>query len=106
MNAENLSTIEQLLESWLGQATPDEENDDVEQALAAVKLRRQVMLSPRNWNNDVTLPYEMGHQLYATADLIDKFTELLENGYEGLSLGLIIDLIDGQVPQVETEQTK
>lgn len=60
----------------------------------------------RNWNSDVTLSYETGHQLYATVDLIDKFTELLENGYEGLSLGLIIDLIDGQVPQVETEQTK
>lgn len=55
----------------------------------------------RNWNYDVTLTRAEGKQCYETKDLIKKFQELKKDGYTGLSLGLIIDLIDDQVPQVK-----
>lgn len=55
----------------------------------------------RNWNYDVTLTKAEGRQMYKTKDLIKKFQELKKDGYTGVSLGLIIDLIDDQVPQME-----
>ena len=32
--------------------------------------------------------------LYATSDLVDLFEQLVKDGYEGLSIGLIKDLIE------------
>jgi hypothetical protein len=37
---------------------------------------------------------------YDTSDLVNIFMDLLEEGYEGLSLGLIIDLIKERVEEV------
>jgi hypothetical protein len=48
----------------------------------------------RNWNDDVTLSKATGQQCYLTKDLIKLFRQLEKDGYSGLSLGLIIDLID------------
>ena len=62
-------------------------------------------MAARNWNNDVTLTKEEGQQCYETQDLIARFLELEKQGYSGLSLGLIIDIIDHQVPQVEFGST-
>jgi hypothetical protein len=53
----------------------------------------------RNWNYDVTLDKATGQQCYYTKDLIKLFKELERDGYSGLSLGLIIDLIDRDVKQ-------
>jgi hypothetical protein len=60
----------------------------------------------RNWNNDVTLTKAEGQQCYETKDLIDKFVELLNDGYSGLGLGSIIDIIDNQVPEVRFDHLK
>lgn len=40
------------------------------------------------------LPLELAQKTYCTQSLIDLFTALKEDGYSGLGLGLIIDLID------------
>jgi hypothetical protein len=37
---------------------------------------------------------------YDTSDLVNIFMAILEEGYEGLSLGLIIDLIKERVEEV------
>jgi hypothetical protein len=37
---------------------------------------------------------------YDTSDLVNVFMDVLEEGYEGLSLGLIIDLIKERVEEV------
>ncbi len=37
---------------------------------------------------------------YDTSDLVAMFMDVLEEGYEGLSLGLIIDLIKERVEEV------
>lgn len=50
-----------------------------------------------NWNNDNTITKEMGKELYNTEDLVSLFSELEDDGYSGLSLGLIIDLIRGRL---------
>lgn len=55
----------------------------------------------RNWNKDVVITKAEGQQCYETKDLIVRFVELLEDGYTGLGLGSIIDIIDNQVPEVE-----
>ena len=46
-----------------------------------------------NWNTDNTITTAMGRERYNTQSLIDLFTALERDGYSGLSLGLIIDLI-------------
>lgn len=44
--------------------------------------------------NDWKPPAEIDWQtVYETEDLIRLFDELLEDGYTGLSLGLIVDLV-------------
>lgn len=53
----------------------------------------------RNWNDDVTLSKATGQQCYLTKDLIKLFRQLEKDGYSGLSLGLIIDLIDNNVEE-------
>lgn len=55
----------------------------------------------RNWNHDVVITKAEGQQCYETKDLIARFVELLDDGYTGLGLGSIIDIIDNQVPEVE-----
>jgi hypothetical protein len=37
---------------------------------------------------------EEKHPLYATSDLISLFKQLAKDGYSGLSMGLITDLIE------------
>jgi hypothetical protein len=46
-----------------------------------------------NWNTDNTITTAMGGERYNTQSLIDLFTALERDGYSGLSLGLVIDLI-------------
>jgi hypothetical protein len=46
-----------------------------------------------NWNTDNTITTAMGRERYETQSLIDLFTDLERDGYSGLSLGLVIDLI-------------
>ena len=58
-------------------------------------------MTTRNWNNDVTIDKATGQKCYETKDLIKKFRELEKDGYSGLSLGLIIDIVDHQVPVVD-----
>lgn len=58
-------------------------------------------MTERNWNYDVTLTKAEGQQCYETEELVKKFVQLEREGYSGLSLGLIIDIIDRQVPQME-----
>lgn len=48
---------------------------------------------PLNWNLDVVIPREMSQELYDTQSLIELFTQLQRDGYSGLGLGLIVDLI-------------
>ena len=50
-----------------------------------------------NWNQDNTITEAMGKELYNTEELIRLFEELDRDGYSGLSLGLIIDLIRDRV---------
>lgn len=50
-----------------------------------------------NWNEDNLITKEMGRELYNTEELIRLFEELDRDGYSGLSLGLIIDLIRDRV---------
>lgn len=57
-------------------------------------------MTTRNWNHDVTIDKATGQKCYETKDLIKKFRELEKGGYSGLSLGLIIDIVDHQVPEV------
>ena len=40
------------------------------------------------------LPTELGQQMFKTKKLIKLFKQLKKDGYSGLSLGLIIDLIE------------
>lgn len=46
-----------------------------------------------NWKQDNLMTKEMGQECYETLDLVQLFTELQDDGYTGLSLGLIIDLV-------------
>ena len=46
-----------------------------------------------NWNRDNVITEAMGKEMYNTEELIRLFIELDRDGYSGLSLGLIIDLI-------------
>ena len=46
-----------------------------------------------NWNQDNKITKEMGAECYNTASLVHLFFDLESEGYSGLSLGLIIDLI-------------
>jgi hypothetical protein len=46
-----------------------------------------------DWKNDNTITREMGAECYNTASLVHLFFDLESEGYSGLSLGLIIDLI-------------
>lgn len=46
-----------------------------------------------NWKQDNLITSEVAGELYSTAALIKLFRELKKEGYSGLSLGLIIDLI-------------
>ena len=57
-------------------------------------------MTTRNWNHDVTIDKTTGQKCYETKDLIKKFRELEKGGYSGLSLGLIIDIVDHQIPEV------
>jgi hypothetical protein len=50
-----------------------------------------------NWNKDNVITEAMGKELYNTEELIRLFEELDRDGYSGLSLGLIIDLIRDRV---------
>lgn len=58
-------------------------------------------MKARDWKFDVTITKEEGQQCYETQDLINRFQELEDQGYSGLSLGLIIDIIDHQIPSIE-----
>ena len=46
-----------------------------------------------NWKNDVCINPATSGELYKTSSLVELFTNLDNDGYSGLSLGLIIDLI-------------
>jgi hypothetical protein len=46
-----------------------------------------------NWNTENIITPAMGGERYNTKMLIELFTYLQKQGYSGLSLGLIIDLI-------------
>jgi hypothetical protein len=46
-----------------------------------------------NWKNDVCINPATSGELYQTRSLVELFTNLDNDGYSGLSLGLIIDLI-------------
>jgi hypothetical protein len=46
-----------------------------------------------NWNTDNTITKEMGRETFATVDIIKLFQQLQRDGYSGLSLGLVIDLV-------------
>lgn len=54
-----------------------------------------------NWNQGNTITKEMGQEMYPTKELIKLFRELKKDGYSGLSLGLIIDLIRFQIEAKE-----
>ena len=58
-------------------------------------------MAARNWNNDVTIDKVTGQKCYETKDLIKKFRQLEKDGYSGLSLGLVIDIVDHQVPAID-----
>lgn len=53
-----------------------------------------------NWNQDNTITQTMGKERYSTKDLLQLFEELNRDGYTGLSLGLIIDLIRDRLEEV------
>lgn len=53
-----------------------------------------------NWNQDNTITETMGKERYNTEELIRLFEELDRDGYTGLSLGLIIDLIRDRLGEV------
>jgi hypothetical protein len=46
----------------------------------------------------------MSAELYETSDLITLFLELERDGYSGLGLGLIIDLIRRDCTRLDDEQ--
>lgn len=50
-----------------------------------------------NWMQDNTITQEMSKEMYNTLDLVHLFTELQDDGYTGLSLGLVIDLVRGRL---------
>lgn len=54
-----------------------------------------------DWNQGNTITKEMGQEMYETKELIKLFRELKKDGYSGLSLGLIIDLIRFQIEAKE-----
>ena len=56
----------------------------------------------RNWNQDQVLTVAQGQEVYKTRDVIVLLTNLLEDGYTALSMGLIVDLIAGELEEVET----
>jgi hypothetical protein len=58
-------------------------------------------MTTRNWNHDVTISKTTGQKCYETKDLIKKFRELEKDGYSGLSLGLVIDIVDHQIPAID-----
>jgi hypothetical protein len=53
----------------------------------------------RDWNQDVTISYESGQKCYETKDLVMLFVDLLDQGYTALGLGLIVDLVEGKLPE-------
>ena len=55
-----------------------------------------------NWNEPNQREYTLEElqTCYDTSDLVNVFMFVLEEGYEGLSLGLIIDLIKERVEEV------
>jgi hypothetical protein len=57
-----------------------------------------------NWNDPQTMPPEMSAELYETAELISVFCDLARDGYSGLGLGLIIDLIRRDCTRLDDEQ--
>lgn len=56
----------------------------------------------RDWNLDQLLTVAQGKEVYKTRDVIVLLTNLLEDGYTALGMGLIIDLIAGELEEVET----
>ena len=56
----------------------------------------------RDWNLDQLLTVAQGKEVYKTRDVIVLLTNLLEDGYTALSMGLIVDLIAGELEEVET----
>ena len=58
----------------------------------------------RNWNEAQTISVDQGKKCYLTRDLVFMFTDLLDQGYSALSLGLIVDLIDQKLEESETEK--
>lgn len=46
-----------------------------------------------NWNQDNTITKEMGSECYTAESIAELFGDLVRDGYSGLSLGLVIDLI-------------
>jgi hypothetical protein len=53
-----------------------------------------------NWKQDNTITQAMGSECYDTADLENLFSELGQDGYTALSLGLIIDVIRARLEEV------
>ena len=60
--------------------------------LEAISQDGSAAFSP-NWNYPVTIPVEISAELYDTGDLVKIFSHLKRQGYESLSLGLVIDLV-------------
>lgn len=57
-----------------------------------------------NWNESHTLTPEMAGECYTTEGLIKLFCELQADGYEALSLGLVIDLVRTKARMANTYQ--
>ena len=56
-------------------------------------------MATRNWNYDVTIDTITGQKCYETRRLVNLFRQLESDGYSGLSMGLIVDLIESRLPE-------
>lgn len=57
-----------------------------------------------NWNESNTITPEVAGECYETRSLIKLFTDLEADGYTGLGLGLIIDLVRRDARQTNSAQ--